>query len=958
MDFGEIASMTVRLALDSVKYAQGLAKTAKETTSWAKGIESKVNEAASQFTGLGRSLLKIGAIGAGAGLLAVSAALGGAATAGLSFNNQLEQTSARIQAFTKDAGQTAKMLDFVKKEAAATPFAFQDMAEATASLLPAAKASGNAIEDLIGQAEILAASNPAEGLTGAAFSLKEALSGDFVSIVERFNLPRKLINDLKEQGVPALEIVSQAMKSMGLDADLVGNLAKTASGRWSTFKDTLVNLTGIVTKPIFDTFSGGLGVVNDLLDSSAANLESVANWLAGGISAGITLVTTEAQNLVQAFQSGGTAGLVAALGLTPEANALIDKITGSITAVANSITGMLQPALAGLSSGGILDSINQAIVFMNQNWESFAGAIVGVGAALAAAAIAAAVVGIAGAIAGLVTPVGLIIAGAALLGAAWGGNWFGIQEKTLAAWAVVQPILSQVWTWLGINIPAAIGTASAYWTGTLLPAIQTVWAFTQKYILPLLASVANLVGAVVGKALQANAGLWQNVLLPAVNKVWSFINGSVLPILSSLISMILDKVSPGMGDLSGGILPKVVKGLEKVSQVIKDVTGYFNSLANAVSNFSLPDVLTPGSPTPLEIALVGIAKATGQAAEGFINLSRSLAGGQFQSVYDKLFKIDRSTVSPLNVLGAAADDVEKFLDKRVSRSKSGFVLTALKNVYKANIDALSNAADPRALFRQLAASAVSNWEKAGVKLNDVLGAADTFASRFAGHLEEAQEALQQMILEGAKQAVDFGKKINDFALSAVDRLNTKVGTLYDMLQTGAETYTFEGQILSAVEAQNLYNQALQEQLDSQQAIADLQNNQAQLSFLQQQIDLIEQATSAGLNLTDVFGGMSFGLDASLPDLIAATNAVVQAMIDQIDSDLQMHSPSRVMIDKGRDIMASLASGMASAINLPVGAMNSAAQQVTNYNYSPTINVGGGSSVAPLDFASMRSRYST
>jgi hypothetical protein len=225
------------------------------------------------------------------GVLALGGAIGGAAYNGLQFNNSMEQVTAQLNAFTKDGAKTADLLTMIRERAASTPFAFEDMATATAALYPAAKASGQQIESLIAQAEILAASNPAEGLEGAAFALKEALSGDFTSIIERFNLPRQRLNQLKEEGVPALEAVQIAMKELGLDADLVSGLANTASGRWSTLKDTFVGLASTVTQPIFDTLSGSLAGVNGMLEANAPLLQSLAEGLAGRVQSGIAWLT-------------------------------------------------------------------------------------------------------------------------------------------------------------------------------------------------------------------------------------------------------------------------------------------------------------------------------------------------------------------------------------------------------------------------------------------------------------------------------------------------------------------------------------------------------------------------------------------------------------------------------------------------------------------------------------------
>lgn len=202
------------------------------------GVTDKASSTLGKIAG---GLGKIGTLAGGlavGGIAAIGAGLAGVATVGLSFNNSMEQAAAKINAFTKDADATAAILEMVRERAAKTPFAFEEMANAAAALGPAAKQSGVPLEDLIAQAEILAASNPAEGFEGAVFSLKEALSGDFLSIIERFNLPKQRLKELKDEGVPAIEAIRISMAELGLDADLVSNMANTAAGRWSTLMDT------------------------------------------------------------------------------------------------------------------------------------------------------------------------------------------------------------------------------------------------------------------------------------------------------------------------------------------------------------------------------------------------------------------------------------------------------------------------------------------------------------------------------------------------------------------------------------------------------------------------------------------------------------------------------------------------------------------------------------------------
>ncbi|TFC63708.1 hypothetical protein E3O62_02455 [Cryobacterium sp. TMT2-15-1] len=238
----------------------------------ASGKSSKFKSALGSLGGV----LKTTAI---AGGIAAAAFVGTGAALGFSFNNSVEQAQTKLLAFMQDGDKVAKTLSWVKKEAALTQFSFTDLANATANLVPMANSSGIALEDLVKQAEILASVNPEQGLMGGMFALREALSGDWVSIVDRFNLPRKRINELKAQGVPAMEIISRTLGEMGINYDLVAKQGKTTAARFEQVKDKLVMMAGAASKPIFDRVSSELGKLGEF------NFEALGDQL-GGIASG------------------------------------------------------------------------------------------------------------------------------------------------------------------------------------------------------------------------------------------------------------------------------------------------------------------------------------------------------------------------------------------------------------------------------------------------------------------------------------------------------------------------------------------------------------------------------------------------------------------------------------------------------------------------------------------------
>lgn len=200
--------------------------------------------------------------------------------------------------------------------------------------------------------------------------------------------------------------------------------------------------------------------------------------------------------------------------------------------------------------------------------------------------------------------------------------------RTVVEWIKTDlvPILQKIWNWLATNIPNAIKTVSGFWNDTLLPAIKAVWAFINDPLLPLFKSIVDFMDAAFSLALTALAGLWENVLLPAIQTAANWIKDNVLPVLQDIAKWVNDNVVPALqkfADILNGalktaltwvhdnLIKPLIVSLEKMPGIIEKITGWFGTMAGKLDALKdkLPAWLTPGSPTPLETGLEGIAEA-------------------------------------------------------------------------------------------------------------------------------------------------------------------------------------------------------------------------------------------------------------------------------------------------------------------------------------------------------------
>ena len=198
-------------------------------------------------------------------------------------NSRLEQSVATFRAFTGSASAAQAIVEDLRREADVTPFDTDEIIRAGSALVSSARGGNQELMELLRTAEQLAAFRPLQGLEGATFALREAIQGDFTSIIDRFDLGRASIQRFRDQGMSNLEAVRAEMQRVGATADLVDRLGQTFEGRRSTIVSFFDELRRRLGEGIFVRISDAFGRMVQLIAQYGDRLRALADTIGEAI---------------------------------------------------------------------------------------------------------------------------------------------------------------------------------------------------------------------------------------------------------------------------------------------------------------------------------------------------------------------------------------------------------------------------------------------------------------------------------------------------------------------------------------------------------------------------------------------------------------------------------------------------------------------------------------------------
>jgi phage-related protein len=503
--------------------------------------------------------------------------------------------------------------------------------------------SGQAYKDYADQigktSEELTQAEKMQALVNATLEQGATVAGAYERAMEE---PGKRMRSLKRHFYETSLSIGQAfLPAFGEAIGFVENFIKTVRDLLEEGEplNLMFDSLGGLVERVFGIISGGSGDAFAGLADTVSRMATRLGPLLDSISLFIGLLA-EGQPLLLSFK-------LAFHDIIPEEtmNRIIGVIEG-INQMKETILVFLEPLLSWMSSMIGAKEILIALGIAVLTW--VLPALWGIAAPILA--------GIA-----VITGLALIIG---VLKDAWQNNWGGIRDTLTNVWENnLKPIFNSIREIVAAALPAAIRILSSAWD-FLKGTIATVADWFREKLLPILQSLFETLGEVLPPVLEALADLWEGFLLPAIEAVWGFIKKFLMPIFSAVADIIgavlevaitalagifTDVLVPAITDAWEWLDDKLSPAFEWLADKVNTVVGWLETFAEKLRGLKdkLPDWLTPGSPTPLEIGLSGIGKQLRQLSRA--QLPRFEAALRIDSPDETIFSNEALSGSEKNV---------------------------------------------------------------------------------------------------------------------------------------------------------------------------------------------------------------------------------------------------------------------------------------------------------------------
>lgn len=465
------------------------------------------------------------------------------------------------------------------------------------------------LEDAWKIAEKLSIMDPEAGLEGAIFAMKELASGDGVSMAERFEVPKTVVNDIKklkfEDQLVALE---KYLDKSGITSKTVEQMGNTTLSKWNQIKEKSASLFRTMGESSTGALNEAFGKFNEVLDGGT--FDKIAKLLGEKLGVAIGWIAEKLMALdFDAIAEGAETAFTTigeVLDLVYEAGKTVVDNWDNISVVvytAAAAFAAFKTIMFGLT---VIKTINALMIAYRAGTLIATAAQMGFNLAL------------------LANPIGMVIAAIAALvatGILLYKNWDTVKAKTLAVWEGIKQGKGAIFLVLG-PVGQLIKTAidmARNWDSTK-SVWENVWGAIKR-------SAADSVNSVIG-------GI--NKMIETINKL----PGVNIPVVA--------RVDWGEGGAPGSVDSKIHAGSTSTSVngphalgnssglgIVRGTT--FRRLHNgegvltATENANYRKIKSGdvGAAASIMAGATGTAMASGGQAVGEKNVTVNMAGANF-----------------------------------------------------------------------------------------------------------------------------------------------------------------------------------------------------------------------------------------------------------------------------------------------------------------------------------------
>lgn len=249
-----------------------------------------------------------------------SALWGAFMVGGLAAAQNIKSLELRMIALSGSEQQAAKHMETLRRQAEAAGQPFLTLVEGATGLLPALRGTNADLGQAVMLAQRLAMMDPAQGVAGAAFAIREFLNGEYLSLTRRLELDRSRLREILEQAdgdaAKAIQGLSRYIDEIGISEQKLIEMGQEGAYAFQVLRDEGAQTLSMVFTPFLnDVLIPITKALNTILRQARELDPALAKVV--GISAGFMGTATIASRglpLIGAIPAGGVVakGAVAA----------------------------------------------------------------------------------------------------------------------------------------------------------------------------------------------------------------------------------------------------------------------------------------------------------------------------------------------------------------------------------------------------------------------------------------------------------------------------------------------------------------------------------------------------------------------------------------------------------------------------------------------------------------------